>query len=186
MRPFPLTLSPLLARCARHKTYKVMGMALGAVVWLTGTAALAEDPTPLSPVVACRDIADPADRLACYDQQVGALKAAQDKGEIVAYDKDKVKTVQREAFGFSLPSLPKLGLPGEDIDSVDVLVTKMRHVGGETWIFFLDNGQIWEQIDDRLSRPRRLPIEASIRTAAFGSYLMKVGDQRAVRVRRVQ
>ena len=51
-----------------------------AIVVLAGPA-LAKDPPKQSPLVgaleACRAIADPTQRLACYDKEAGALLAAE-------------------------------------------------------------------------------------------------------------
>lgn len=166
---------------------KVLG--LGLVVCTMATTATAEDTaTPLSPLFACQSIADQTQRLQCYDQAAQSLKQDEQSGEVVAFDKAKVETVQKEAFGFSLPSLPKLGFPGQDkkLETVEVAINKMRSLGGDMWVFELENGQLWQQIDDTLRRPKRMPTTATIRSASMGSYLLKIGNQRAVRVKRVR
>lgn len=86
---------------------------LGALT-CTGFAHADEETakSPLSGVYACASLTNDAQRLACYDEQVQQLKTAEAKGDMVAVDKGKVQAIEREAFGFSLPSLPKLRVPG--------------------------------------------------------------------------
>lgn len=91
-------------------------MALAAVtvcVLTSSISARAADEaaqSPLSGVYACADLTDDAARLACYDKEVAGLKAAETQGEMVAVDQQQIQTIKRQAFGFSLPSLPRLGL----------------------------------------------------------------------------
>ena len=49
----------------------------------------------------------------------------------------------------------------------------------------LDNGQVWIQIDDKMLREKKAD-KALIRSAALGSYKMKLDDGRTFRVRREQ
>lgn len=65
---------------------------------------------PLGPVLECANIQDNAERLACYDERVGALRTGVQTGEIVAVDRPAVEAIERDGFGLSLPSLPRLTL----------------------------------------------------------------------------
>jgi len=60
-------------------------------------------------IFACRSEANNLKRLACYDKAVGRFETAQEKGEIVTITKEQVENVEKDSFGFNLPSLPKLG-----------------------------------------------------------------------------
>ena len=58
---------------------------------------------------ACRSQTNDLKQLACYDKAVGRFETAQEKGEIVTITKKQVENVEKDSFGFNLPSLPKLG-----------------------------------------------------------------------------
>ncbi len=160
----------------------------------------APPPTPgvLDQVYACANVGDEDDRLACYDRAVGRLREAQSSGNLVAVDRQQAQAIEREAFGFSLPSLPRLfgrryesaGAGGEVIDQVAELrleitsVSQQRH-GPAT--FTMSNGQVWQQIDDENARNARAGGSVTVRRASLGSFLMSVdAGGPAIRVRRVQ
>lgn len=63
----------------------------------------------LSAVFACKSETDPMERLACYDSAVGKFEQAQQTGELITVSKSQIEEVERDSFGFSIPSLPKLG-----------------------------------------------------------------------------
>jgi hypothetical protein len=165
-----------------------------AIAVLSAPLAFADDPavagaSPLDGLRNCRTIVDVAQRAACYDAAVDALDRSEKAGDVAIIDSGTVEKVKREAFGFSMPSLPKLTLgraggTGEQIESITGIV---RGVGsGEMGrsIVVLDNGQTWRQIDGEPLRIRP-GATATIERAALGSFMLKVeGQKRAVRVRR--
>lgn len=65
-------------------------------------------PNELQAVFACKTIPDPLERLACYDISVGRFEAAEKSGEVMTVSKTAVEKVERDAFGFNIPSLPSL------------------------------------------------------------------------------
>lgn len=147
-----------------------------------------------STVYACADITDDMQRLSCYDSAVGRLKSAEEAGEVVAVTRKEVETVQRESFGFSLPSLPKLTMPkfggGDDGELKEVTAGVERVSSGPRGkvIVYLDTGAVWQQTDDkRVYVSKRQTFEtAEIRRAAFGSYMMKLDDGVLFRVERIR
>jgi len=84
----------------------------------SATLALAqENSNEFSAVIACTNISEATERLACYDLAAGRLDVAQKNGEIVAVSKNEIEKVERDAFGFNIPSLPNLlglGKPSEN------------------------------------------------------------------------
>jgi len=76
------------------------------------TQALAQSsakPDELQAIYACKTIEDAKKRLACYDSSVGRFEAAEKSGEVVTVSKTTIEKVERDAFGFNIPSLPSLG-----------------------------------------------------------------------------
>jgi hypothetical protein len=183
-------------------------MTFGAVAWAqsgqnSANAAL----SPLEPIYACADKTNPTERLACFDAAVATIRAKEAKSEIVTFDKQRVEKVRREAFGFSLPSLPKLGFPAfgggpkadskdqsvaaaaveADIEEQSFTVASTRESAGRV-VLTLENGQVWRLTEaGELNAPSRPPYKVKIRTAAMGSFILTVeGRNKGYRVRRVE
>ncbi|MEM7494182.1 MAG: hypothetical protein AAF296_12435 [Pseudomonadota bacterium] len=165
---------------------------------LMTSAAVADDPKPASTeaLYACASIDDGDERLACYDSAVGRLKAAEEAGEVTTISRAEVETVQREAFGFSLPSLPRIAMPrlgGNDDDSgkitqIQTAVTSIKESRVNGLRITLENGQVWQQTDGRqVTYSKRKGVkEATVKEAAFGSFMMKLDGGVAFRVKRVR
>jgi hypothetical protein len=79
-----------------------------AALSLAGAGAYGQEAVPLAPLLECRAQTDEAQRLACYDEAVERLAGS--RGELVAVDLADVEAVERDGFGFSMPSLPSLSL----------------------------------------------------------------------------
>jgi len=163
---------------------------------LAGAAMAQErDRTPqvLDEVYACAEISGEAERLACYDGAVGRLRQATTEGNVVAVDRAAAQEIERDAFGFSLPSLPRIfGRGGNEAAAVQIpdmdlqIASVVRRRNGPA-TFTMSNGQVWEQIDDENARNAREGGAVTIRRAALGSFLMSVeAGGPAIRVRRVQ
>lgn len=147
--------------------------------------ALAQEAS-LEAVLACRAIEDPTQRVGCYDAAVGRLEQAQAQGEVKVITRAEVEKVQRESFGFRIPSLPSFGGGDKDgsaeLKRVTEAVKSVSGTGGKLRIT-LENGSVWQQIDDKSIRARNVE-SAEIFQAAMGSYKMKLDGGLAFRVRR--
>lgn len=160
-------------------------------------AALASAQTPPPPpqqrpemlerLTACRAVAEDAARLACYDAAAAAFDTAEREGELVVIDRAAVNETRRQLFGFEMPTLPRLfgNGSGEDLDSIESTLERASLSGENRWVFRLADGSVWRQIDSERVRFDNRPGEpVRVRKASLGSFLMTVGDSRAVRVRR--
>jgi hypothetical protein len=107
-------------------------------------------PSALQGMYACSTIEDDAERLACFDGAVSKIKSAEASGEIVAVNSQQIQNLEREAFGFDLPSLPKLriptlsrltGLAGSDGTPRPSALDDGSEAGGEV-LATRDNGEI--------------------------------------------
>ena len=178
----------------------LLAVASGAALLAASTALAQPAPPPSPPVIqqiyACGAVTEPTARLACYDAAVGALKTAEAQGQFAAVDAAGVHRIEREAFGFSMPSLPRLGLPGfgrgpdgvtvEPTAEVAMTIRRIGRMDGHT-AFVMDNGQTWLAIENTENRLARSGAAVEIRRASLGSYLMKVrGGGAALRVRRAE
>lgn len=162
--------------------------AVAAVASLSGqTSPPQERAETLSRLTACRAIADGAARLSCYDTAVNALESAERQGEIVVMDRAQMGEARRQLFGFEMPTMPRLfGAEGAvELDSIETTLQSATTAADNRWVFRLADGGVWRQIDSDPFRYRPRPGDAvRVRKASMGSFLMTVGNSRAVRVRR--
>ncbi len=178
---------------------------IGTLALALGFTGFAQDTAPAGTdaVYACATMTEDAARLACYDEAVGRLKAAEESGEVTTLTEAERVAVVRDAFGFTMPSLPKLSMPrfgrsqadaeaGRDknnrLERVTVAVTGVKTSKHRGLTVSLENGQIWQQSDTRsvYYSSKKGAKQAEIRRAAMGSFMMKLDDGAAFRVKRLK
>lgn len=170
-----------------------VALAAGAVALTFAGVGLAADAplgraTQLQAVVDCRKLADPAERLDCYDAATASLDAAEKAGEVVVVDRAQVQEARRAAFGFNfqMPSFmtPRDEKP-EEMDRITATVASARQDAHGKWVIKLTDGAVWRQIDDKkIFKDPRAGSTVEIRTATMGSFFMKVDGQKQMRVHR--
>jgi hypothetical protein len=131
-------------------------------------------PQAMTDVYACAQIQDDAQRLACFDRTVGALQQAQTQGQVVAVDRAQAAEIERDSFGFNLPSLGRLlpDLDGGDneIDDIQMTVARVSERNYGYHAFVMEDGQVWVQIEPDNARNVRAGDVVTIRRASLGSY----------------
>src|SRR3546814_8363946 len=70
-----------------------------------GEGPATETPEVIAKLFDCRGIADPDERLICYDREVNSVYTAQASKDLVIADREPVKETKKGLFGFSLPKL---------------------------------------------------------------------------------
>ena len=179
-------------------------LMLCAVIGLSLQAfADTSEPASTDAVYACAALEADTERLACYDAAVGRLKAAEEAGEVTTVTKTEIEKVEREAFGFSMPSLPTLTMPkfgrsasdGDsdrsaegELQTITAAVTNVSVSKINGLRVTLENGQIWQQTDSRkiyYSKKKGVK-DAEVRRAAMGSFMMKLDGGSAFRVKRLK
>lgn len=143
-------------------------------------------PAQIQELYGCRDIADPAARLACFDREVGELAAADEKQEISFADKATVKKARRGLFGFSFPKLG--GIFGGDDEAINEIDTVIRSVSIDRsgkYTLVMEDDAVWVQIDTtKLPRQPKPGQKIHIKTATMGSYFATIEGGRAIRMKR--
>ncbi|MEE2527011.1 hypothetical protein V0U79_11580 [Hyphobacterium sp. HN65] len=99
------------------------------------TGAFGQTSDPIDDILVCQQIADQAARLACFDAAAVQLAAERDNGLVGIY-RDDIEAVERDAFGFDLPSMPSISLSmfsgrGNSPDPLDPSTTPERLAANE-------------------------------------------------------
>lgn len=148
----------------------------------------APPPATVQRVIECRALPDSAARLACYDDAVQKLDAAQKSKDIIVVDREQVQETKKSLFGFSLSGIDIFG-GDKDKDEIKEIQSKIVSAstdGDANWIIRLENGTTWQQTDGNPipSRPRS-GDPVTIRRASLGSFFLVVGKQSGVKARRI-
>jgi hypothetical protein len=170
--------------------YLVSAAALSLL--LSGTASAAqkkdqnETPPQLQRLLACKSVADAAQRLACFDRETTATEVAIQRSDLVAMDRAKIRATRRSLFGFSMPSLGIFGRDDKDaIKQVDGVVAGVAR-GMDGFRVSLQDGSRWAQTDGKaIAVEPRVGHKVVVKRGALGSYLMSVAGQPGVKVQRV-
>jgi hypothetical protein len=178
-----------------------MGRGLSSAAAFIALAALAgaapaeqareSRPDLFKKLIDCRAITESAARLACFDERVAALDAAEAKQDVVVVDRGQIRKARRSLFGLTLPRLGIFGggkeeeAEEEGFSQIDSTIQSARRNREGKWVLILEDGARWVQVDNRSLLPDPAagqPIR--IRRAALGSSLANVGKQTAIRMRR--
>lgn len=144
-------------------------------------------PPVFEALVNCRTIADPSERLVCYDAKVAAIDEAEKKDELILADKQAMQEARRGLFGFSLPKIKLFGnADGEGESELVAKIASAYQANMGKLTIVLEDGARWVQIDSQsLYRLPKSGSEVKIRPAAMGSYFANIDGQRAIRMKRV-
>lgn len=151
----------------------------------------AEPNTPPQAVVdllACRALADPDTRLACFDTHAQTVEAQVVSREIVVTDREAIREARRGLFGFSLPKLRIFGDDDDEDRPQEITATiDSAWIAGNRMRIRLADGAVWQQIGT--DSPRRFPkqgMEAVIRRASMGTFFVRMDGQAGIRMMRVE
>ena len=159
-----------------------------------GPVEAKDKPVPPSPLVAaiarCREMTDPAQRLACYDSAAGALVTATNSGEVSVVDRGEVRKVRHSLFGFSLPRIPFFTgdtTANEAQDKIDSTITSVKALNnGYYQLVIADNNAVWVTTDDSVNfDPPKPGQKIEIVRGALGNYFLRINGQIGVRGRRI-
>ncbi len=172
-------------------TAVTVGLSAPAVAQeLDRRKALTAPPAIYTELVACKDIGEPAARLACYDEKVTALQTAMSTNQVVIADREQVREARRGLFGLTLPRIKLFGGDGDEgdqIEQIEGIIQSARTIRTGKWLIRLEDGGVWQQTEPPRSTMRRPKSGDSItiERAALGSFLAKVNDGRGFKVKRI-
>lgn len=135
----------------------------------------------------CQKVADPSDRLTCYDASVGNILAREGSGEIRVVDQQDIKETRKSLFGFSLPRIGIFGSQEGEADSIlQSQITGVNKLASDKWLITITEGSVWQVSN----APRRFRPEVGdsieLEKAAMTSYWLRVDGALGVKGRRVE
>ena len=150
-------------------------------------AASADVPAQMQRLLACRSVTDNAARLACFDKEAKTVAGALSGGDLVAIDREKVRSAKRSLFGFHVPTLGSVfGGSDEDVKEIEGVVAGVGNNRDGGYIIRLEDGARWSQTD---SRPIALEPQRGdkvvIKRGSFGNYFLSVNRQPGIKVERL-
>jgi hypothetical protein len=175
-----------------HGRTKISLLAIIAIS--AASPALAKDkgpknqppPPDFARLVACQQVTDNMQRLACYDREVTTVSSANARGDLVVIDRQQIRQAKRSLFGLTLPNLSVLGDSGNDVTTLDTTIKSLSYGPDSKPIYNLAEGGRWQQLEFKTFIMDPAPgMKVHIKRAALGSYMMNVEGQIAVRVQRV-
>ncbi len=142
-------------------------------------------PTVFQAVLDCQTIADPAARLACFDQTSKALAAAASSKAILVVDRATVDKTKRSLFGVSMPKAKLFGEnDSEEIQQIETTISSTYTARDGMTVFVLADGARWKQTEgrDTFAKSGQAII---IKKGTLGSFIAKINGQIGVRVIRL-
>ncbi|MBD2842567.1 hypothetical protein [Erythrobacter rubeus] len=147
-----------------------------------------ETPEVIGKMFDCREIADPTERLACFDREVAKVFEAQESKELVLAEREQIVEAKRGLFGLNLPKIRLFGGSDgdDDVNEITATLANAEKLGNGRHIFELEDGARWIETESTTGF-RRFGAGDTIviKKAALGSFKAKVNNKRAVKVRRL-
>lgn len=182
------------------KTHTIIGLTLACLTasLMTVSPAVAQEQRQKgtsiqnSPLIGkletCTAITDNADRLACFDREVGALVGATNEGEVKVVQTEDIAQARRRLFGFSLPNIGLFGDASEDeITLLQSTITKVQQVGPKEWHIWIEEGNAQWQMKGTSIRTRAPKVgdPVEFKPATMGTYWIRVDGRNGVRGNRI-
>jgi hypothetical protein len=148
-------------------------------------------------MAACRAIADPAARLACFDHAAatpsggaGTATAATAAAAPASEPPPAPLLTPQQQFG--LPERAVVaqevaaGTRSADANKVDATVTKVVTAADRRQVYTFDNGQVWRQLTHSGDILAKAGDAATISRGLLGSYWLQIKGGRGCKVSRLQ
>jgi hypothetical protein len=149
----------------------------------------------------CRALDESAARLLCYDtlfprvpasprgsgpQPVPAQPPDRSTAKVVDTPKASSHAPEGVIQTFGLSETRERAAAGVSVtERISATVTDLHQGPGGRFVVYLDNGQVWRQIETATFAPPRKGERVTIRRAAFGSYMLET-ENLATHVSRVR
>lgn len=163
-----------------------LGLAFSGSAWAAGKDDQKDTPAQLERLFACRSVSQAVERLACFDRETAATQDALTRRDLVALDREKVRSTRRSLFGLTAPSLKIFGGGDEDeLKQIDGVIAKVGWTQ-DGFSVRLQDQSAWVQTDGKpLALEPRAGQKVVVSRGVLGSFIMNVAGQRGVKVKRV-
>jgi hypothetical protein len=140
----------------------------------------------------CGTIADPAQRLACFDAALRETDA--DRQRRAAEQRAAEERAKREQFGLSEQAVEQQQAQREPerpppvrVEAVEAQVSRATVDGLGRWTIEMSDGAVWRQTETIPTfQPPRRGDTVNVRKGILGAFLLQVGSQPFTRVVRVR
>lgn len=123
----------------------------------------------------------------CYRKQSQELQQALRDGSIVVIDQAAAQEHTRASFGLRNSSPLPSTFEVQEPEQLSSTIASTTRTGEGRYRFNLSDGSSWIQVDsDPVRRTPRAGEEVNVRRAALGSYFLRIGKGRDIRVNRTQ
>lgn len=181
-------------------TLAAAAVATASPVFIASAFAQSAADAAADAAIACLDIAEPAERLACLESATREIAATRIRSETAedsaAADARRVyadeNATEEESFGAeALPSVKSAKREKDRKQSLEAAVIEFRVNPFGDITAILQNGQEWKQLSSdntiiRLPRSEKV-FTVTIKKGPIGGYMMRINElKRAIRVRRIK
>ncbi|WP_294394290.1 hypothetical protein [uncultured Sphingomonas sp.] len=154
----------------------------------------------LAPLVACRPISDASARAACYDRALDGLRGAVSAKQVTILDREQVQVNRKAMFGYSgqEPPAPKASRKApaqvtakgptpapEPVNEISSTIVSATPYAVDRWTIRIAGGAVWRTTEAGMAVAPRAGTPVHIKRALMGSYMLRIGDARALRAMRV-
>lgn len=168
-------------------TWPAVAMSIAALAVAADAKSAPQGPPPatVQSLLSCRNIADGAQRLACFDRESGNVAQALSRRDLVMIDRQRATEAKKSLFGFSVPNFAGL-LGGGDLNQIEGTVESAIENGDGGWTVRLADGSLWAQTDDTpVALPPRHGDKVVVKRGTLGSYWVKIASQPGFKAKRI-
>lgn len=159
---------------------RIIAGTAGSLAWLlSGAAVFAAEPLPPG-LEACAALLRDAERLACYDQTVAALRKGEEAKAASPENMFGANSVSSQA------SPEARQVKREELRQISGRVTSLRRTNDGMIVLELDNGQVWRQQDSDVRLLVATGDAVTIVRASMGTFRIADKTGRFARFKRVR
>lgn len=167
----------------------VLGAA-GTLAVFVPAAAQKNEAVPagqVARVAACLDVANDADRLACFDREAGSLRTAVKERKIVVVQQADIAKARRTLFGIPVPRIGVLESDGAPEKEITAVIKSTAQGEGGRLTFTLEDGAVWAQTDEwPVYSVVKAGQKVTLKRGMFGSYFADFERAPTVRAKRLR
>lgn len=139
----------------------------------------------------CAEVANDAERLACFDRVTREMRATTRPGATAAAPnapRTPQQSARQEQEDFGLPAerVREERQRPAPIKEIKVRIAAAKRVGPGYWTFLLEDGAVWQmsELDSTFQAPRSGET-VTLRRGLMGGFLLDMPRQASVRVKRI-